>query len=111
MQSRVALETGEVRPTSCAVFPISANANVYFEVRDYTQDAGNEVQRAKEKPPEAKENRTDIDSLKIKLSKTDGQIITEAMRSAMQSAESRKRDLEARLRALEEAVTIFEQMI
>lgn len=107
MQSHVALETGEVRPTSCAVFPISANANVYFEVKDYTQDAENEVQRAKEKPPEAKENRSDIDSVRIKLSKTDGKIITEAM----QSAESRKRDLEARLRALEEAVTIFEQMI
>lgn len=34
------LKVGEVIPTCCAVFPVSAEANVHFEVKDRIQNVG-----------------------------------------------------------------------
>ncbi|KAI3317113.1 valyl-tRNA synthetase [Xylariaceae sp. AK1471] len=76
------LKAGEVSPTGCAVFPVSADANVYLEVKDRIQDAGKEAEKVKAKLDEA-----------------------------MQSAESQKRDVEARLQALEETLTMFKTMM
>ncbi|KAH6639955.1 hypothetical protein BKA67DRAFT_697150 [Truncatella angustata] len=80
------LAVGNVSPTGCAVFPVSAEANVYLEVKNRSDD---------------------IDSLRAELSKVQDKDVAEAM----QSAERRKMDVEARLRALEETVTMFEKMM
>ncbi len=101
------LKAGEISPTGCAVFPVSADANVYLEVKDRIQDAGKEAEKVKAKLDEARKDQDDIDSLKAELSKVQGKDVSEAM----QSAESRKRDVEARLRALEETVMMFEKMM
>lgn len=100
------LKVKEASPTGCAVFPVSADANVYLEVRDRIQDAGKEAERVKTKLDEARKDQDDIDSLQAELSKVQDKDVTEAMRSA----ETRKRDIEARLRALEEALKMFEMM-
>ncbi|GAB1213171.1 hypothetical protein ATERTT37_002320 [Aspergillus terreus] len=100
------LNVGEASPTGCAVFPVSADANVYLEVSDRIQDAGKEAERVKTKLDEARKDQDDTDSLQAELSKVQDKDVTEAMRSA----QSRKRDIEARLRALEEALKMFEMM-
>jgi valyl-tRNA synthetase len=100
------LKAGEVRPTGCAVFPVSADANVYLEVKDRIQDAGKEAEKVKAKLAEARRDQEEVDSLKTELSKVQDKNVTEAM----QLAERRKRDVEARLLALEDTVTMFEKM-
>lgn len=100
------LNVGEASPTGCAVFPVSADANVYLEVSDRIQDAGKEAERVNTKLDEARKDQDDTDSLQAELSKVQDKDVTEAMRSA----QSRKRDIEARLRALEEALKMFEMM-
>jgi valyl-tRNA synthetase len=101
------LAVGNATPTGCAVFPVSAEANVYLEVKDRIQDAGKEVAKIQAKLAEARREQDDINSLKAELSKVQDKDVAEAM----QLAERRKMDVEARLRALEETVTIFEKMI
>ncbi|GES65915.1 valyl-tRNA synthetase [Aspergillus terreus] len=98
------LNVGEASPTGCAVFPVSADANVYLEVGDRIQDAGKEAERVKTKLDEARKDQDDIDALQAELSKVQDKDVTETMRSA----QTRKRDIEARLRALEEALKMFE---
>lgn len=100
------LKAGEINPTDCAVFPVSADANVYLEVKDRIQDAAKEAEKVKAKVDEARREQVNIDAIKAELSKVQDKDVTDAM----QSAESRKRDVEARLRALQETVTMFEKM-
>lgn len=101
------LRVGQASPTGCAVFPVSADANVYLEVRDRIQDAETEAEKVKMKMNEARKDQDGIRSLQGKLSKVQDNDVTEAMRSA----ETRKRDVEARSRALEEALKVFEMMV
>lgn len=101
------LKAGEVNPTGYAVFPVSADANVYLEVKDRIQDAGKEAQKIRAKLDKAREDQDDIDSLMAELSKAQDKDVSEAM----QSAESRKRDVEARMRAFEENVTTFKKIM
>jgi valyl-tRNA synthetase len=101
------LKTEEPSPAGYAVFPVSADANVYLDVKDRIQDAGKQAEKAKAKLSEARKDQDDIDSLEAELSKVQDKDVNEAMRSA----ERRKRDIEARLRALEETVTMFEKMM
>ncbi|KAF3931648.1 hypothetical protein ABW20_dc0107270 [Dactylellina cionopaga] len=100
------LKTGEANPTDCAVFPVSADANVYLEVKDRVQDAAEEAKKFKVKVEEATREQVEIDAVKAELSKIQDKDVTDAL----QSIESRKRDVEARLRALQETVTMFENM-
>ncbi|KAI1820004.1 tRNA synthetases class I-domain-containing protein [Xylaria intraflava] len=100
------LKAGETSPTDCAVFPVSADANVYLDVKGRVQDAGKEAEKLKAKLVEARLEQEDIDSLKAELSKVQDKDVSEAL----QAAESRKRDVEARLLALEATVTMFENM-
>ncbi|PQE07696.1 hypothetical protein CJF31_00007519 [Rutstroemia sp. NJR-2017a BVV2] len=100
------LETGEINPPDCAVFPISADANVYLEVRNRIQDTAKEAAKFKIKVDEAKREQVDIDAIKAELGKVQDKEVTDAM----QSAERRKRGVEARLRALQATVTMFEKM-
>jgi valyl-tRNA synthetase len=96
----------ETSLTGCAVFPVSADANVYLQVKDRIQDAAKEAEKFRAKVDEARREQVDIDAIMVELRKVQDKNVTDAM----QSAESRKRDVEARLWALQETVTVFEQM-
>jgi hypothetical protein len=56
---------------------------------------------------QARKDQGDIDPLEAELSKIQDKDVTEAMRSA----ESRKLDIRASLRALEETITMFEKIM
>ena len=90
------LKAGEINLSGCAVFPVSARANVYLNVKDLIQNAAKEAVKFKAKVDEARREQVDIDAIKAELSKVYDKDVTDAM----QSVESRKRDVEARLRAL-----------
>jgi valyl-tRNA synthetase len=100
------LNIEEGGPTNCAVFPVSADANVYLEVKGRIQDAAKEAERVKAKVDEARRELVEIDALEAELKKIQDKDVTDAM----QSAETRKRDVEAKMRALLEAVTMFDRM-
>ncbi|KAF3928040.1 hypothetical protein AA313_de0201794 [Arthrobotrys entomopaga] len=100
------LKTGDSNPSDCAVFPVSADANVYLEVKDHIKDAAKEAAKFKLKFQEATREQAEIDTVKTELSKIQDKDVTDAM----QSIDKRKRDVEARLQALQETVTIFENM-
>jgi valyl-tRNA synthetase len=102
----IILKAGKAVPTDCAVFPVSADANVYLEVKDRVTDAAKEAEKFKAKVNDARRERAGIDGIKTELSKVHDKDVTDAL----QSAESRKRDVEARLRALQETVIMFENM-
>ncbi|KAH8647405.1 tRNA synthetases class I-domain-containing protein [Xylariales sp. PMI_506] len=101
------LTVGSMGPACCAVFPVSADVNIYLEVKDHIQDAGKEAEKVKAKVAEARKDQADINSLRAELSKVQDKDIIDAV----QSAERRKLDVEARLRAYEEVVTMFERML
>ncbi|KAG9228357.1 tRNA synthetases class I-domain-containing protein [Amylocarpus encephaloides] len=100
------LKAGEINPVNCAVFPVSADANVYLEIKDRIQDFAKEAEKVKAKVDEARREQVDIEAIRAELSKVQDTDVTDAM----QSAEIRKRDVEARLRALQETATMFEKM-
>jgi valyl-tRNA synthetase len=100
------LNIEEGGPTNCAVFPVSADANVYLEVKGRIQDAAKEAEMVKAKVDEARRELVEIDALEAELKKIQDKDVTDAM----QSAETRKRDVEAKMRALLEAVTMFDRM-
>jgi valyl-tRNA synthetase len=100
------LQTEEIELPGCAVFPVSADANVYLEVKDCILDAAKEVERVKAKVDEARREQVDIDAIQAELSKVQDKDVTDAM----QSAKSRKRNVEARLKALQQTILMFEKM-
>lgn len=102
----IILKAGETNPTDCAVFPVSADANVYLEVKYRVQDAAKEARKVKAKLDEARREQADIDAIKAELSKVQDKDVTDTM----QSAEKRKLDIEARLQALQETLTMFEKI-
>lgn len=57
------LKVGEVSPTGCAVFPVSADANVYLAAKDRIQDARKEVEKFKAKLTAARRHQEDINSI------------------------------------------------
>ncbi|OJI98043.1 hypothetical protein ASPVEDRAFT_124617 [Aspergillus versicolor CBS 583.65] len=93
-------------PAGCAVFPVSAAANVYLEVKDRINDAKKEVAKFKAKLTEAQRDQQDIESITAELHRVQDKDVTEAL----QSAERRKRDVGAALCALKETVAMFEKM-
>ncbi|KAI2623705.1 tRNA synthetases class I-domain-containing protein [Xylaria nigripes] len=100
------LMAGEASPTGCAVFPVSADANVYLDVKGRIQDAGKEAEKVNAKLVEARKEQEDIESFKAELRKVQDKDVSEAI----QSAEKRKQDVEAKLRAFEETIAMFETM-
>ncbi|KAG9232262.1 tRNA synthetases class I-domain-containing protein [Amylocarpus encephaloides] len=100
------LKAGEVISTDCAVFPVSADVNVYLDISGRVQDTTKEAEKFKANVDEARREQIDIDAIIADLGKVQDKDATDAM----QSAESRKRDVEARLSALQETVIMFEKM-
>lgn len=100
------LNVGEGVPTGCAVFTVSAAANVYLEVKDRIKDAKKEVAKFKAKLTEAQRDQQDIESITAELHKVQDKDVTEAL----QSAQRRKGDVGAASCALEETVAMFERM-
>ena len=100
------LKAGEINPTNCAVFPVSAEVNVYLEVKYRVQDAAKEAKKVKARLDKARREQADVDAIKVELSKVQDKDVTDTM----QSAEKRKRDIEASVQALQETLTMFEKM-
>lgn len=100
------LGAGEPLPSDSSVFPVSADANVYLEVKDRIQDAAKEVSKLKAKVDEAKKEKAENDANLAELSKVQNKDVTDAR----QLADSRKANVEARLHALQEILTRFEQL-
>jgi valyl-tRNA synthetase len=101
------LPVGSAGPAGSAVFPVSAEANVYLEVKDRVQDAGKEVEKFKAKLAEAKRDQESNEAAKVDLSKLQDIDATEAR----QLVERRTLDIDARLRALEETVAMFQKLV
>ncbi|KAJ5093758.1 hypothetical protein N7456_009619 [Penicillium angulare] len=100
------LKVGAASPAGCAVYPVSADANVHLAVKDRIHDARKEAEKFKAKLGEARRDQEDIKSMMEELSKVQGKDVTDAI----QSIERRKRDVEATLQAFEETITMFEKM-
>jgi len=101
------LKVGDIIPAGCAVFPVSADVNVYLEVITRIQDVVKETEKLKARLDEARKDQHEIELLKAELSKVQDKDVTEAM----SSVESRKRDVEARVQALEVTVTMLQKMM
>lgn len=56
-------KVGETSPANCAVYPVSADANVYLDLTGRDQDAG-EAEKAKAALEAALKEQDDIDSFK-----------------------------------------------
>ncbi|ATZ46085.1 hypothetical protein BCIN_01g07540 [Botrytis cinerea B05.10] len=94
-------KAGETKPTGCAVFPVSADANVYLEVKNRIQDAAKEADKFRVKIDEARKEQVDVHAIKAELSKGSDTI---------QFYENRERDIDAKIQALQETVEMFENM-
>lgn len=101
------LKPGDTPSASCAVFPVSADVNVYLDIKNHVHDAGEEVKKLKAKVNEASKAQIELDATKEELGKAQGQDVHEAV----QAAEKRQQDIEARLRALQETLAMFEKMM
>jgi valyl-tRNA synthetase len=94
------MKVGEPRPLPCAVFPISADANVYLGISDGLQDATKELGKLKASIEAARHDLDGIIKIRAELDKVQDKDITDTERSTHR----RKQDFEARLRASEDAV-------
>lgn len=101
------LPVGNAGPAGCAVFPVSAEANVYLEVKDRIQDVGKEVEKFKAKLAETRRDQENNDAHRADLSNLRDIDATEAR----QLVERRTLDFEARSQALEEAIAVFQKMM
>lgn len=63
------LNVGEAIPSCCAVFPVYAVANVYFEVKDRIQDAKKEAAKFKAMLTEAQRDQQNIDGITAEIYK------------------------------------------
>lgn len=100
------LKVGDASPPDCAVFPVSADANVYLEVKSRIRNATTETKKFKAKVEEARREQLESEAIKAELDKVQDKDVTDAMRAA----ENRRQNIEARLRALHETVAMFEKM-
>ena len=100
------LKVGESRPAESAVFPISADGNVYLDVKDRVKDAKKEAEKYKSKLDDAKREHEEN---KIAIAELD-KVQDKDVADARQTAERRKQDIDATLEALEDTVAMFEKM-
>ncbi|GAM90581.1 hypothetical protein ANO11243_086260 [Dothideomycetidae sp. 11243] len=102
------LKVGEGAPNDCcAVYPVSAQANVYLQVKGHNQDARKEAANFTTKLDQAIKEGIDNDLLLDKLSK----VADKDVKDAMESALIRQHDIKARAKAYEAAVRMFEERV
>jgi len=97
------VKVDEPRPRSCAVFPLSADANVYLDVSDRIRDTTKEVVKLEASIETARHDLDDIAKFRTELNKAQAKDVTVTIRTA----DRRKQDIEARLRALEDVAADF----
>lgn len=102
----ITLQPDAISPAHCAVFPVSADVNVYLDVKNHIQDPAKEVTKRQAKVNEASKAQTELEAALAELNKADGQDVHEAV----QSTRKRQRDVEARLQALQEILAMFEKI-
>ncbi|KAF2753134.1 valyl-tRNA synthetase [Pseudovirgaria hyperparasitica] len=100
------LNVGASIPAHCAVHPVSADANVFLDVKDHVQNAASEVKKFKGRITEAEQEQSDTHAALMELKQVHGKDVTEAMNLA----ERKKRDVDARLQALRDVVVVFENL-
>lgn len=72
------VKIGHSTPPGCAVFPVSAEANVYLDAKDRIDDAGKETQRFSAKLNAANKEREDFQSVLTELSTVPEKDVEEA---------------------------------
>lgn len=98
------LEYWDRSPPGCAVFPVSANANVFITIQGHGIDVGKEAEKIKPRLHEARRDLIEVEASKAELRNVQDKDVSEAIRLT----ESRRLDVEARLRVLEEAIAMLE---
>ncbi|KAM0710288.1 hypothetical protein Q7P35_002650 [Cladosporium inversicolor] len=101
------MKVDEPQPQSCAVFPFSADANVYLDISGRVQDTAKEVAKLEASIKTAKHDLDDLFKFRTELDKVQAKDVTNTMRSA----DRRKQDIVARLRALEDVTADFKAAI
>ncbi|KAL8692382.1 MAG: hypothetical protein Q9218_002572 [Villophora microphyllina] len=99
------LKPGEETPSSCAVFPVSADANVYLELKDHVQDTA----KVKRRLDQARERMEVIkDYYEAKLSK---KAIKDREGTLKNTLTGLRRTCAARLQASEENIKMLEKIV
>jgi valyl-tRNA synthetase len=98
------LGAGERSPPGCAVFPVSADANVFLTIQAREIDVGKEAEKIRAKLAEARRDRNEVYTSMEEL----GKVLDKDVSEAIRLAESRRLDVEARLRVWEEAAAMLE---
>ena len=98
------LDTGADIPSGCDVYPISAAANAFLEIRDRIQDPAKQAEKIRSRLEEAKKDREEADALQTELRKMSDKA------EALENAASRKRDADAKVKAFEETASMFEAL-
>lgn len=94
------LEVDHQSEPGYAVFPVSADANVFLDIRDRELDIEKEREKTRARLDEALRDRNEVDMARAELDK----VLDKDVSEAIHLVERRKLDVEARRRALEEAV-------
>ncbi|TAQ85259.1 hypothetical protein B7494_g6418 [Chlorociboria aeruginascens] len=100
--NQISLRTSSFLAVQFFLFPLTPT--FYLQVKGYIQDAAKEVERIKAKVDEARREQVDIDAIQAELNKVQDKDVTDAT----QSAKGRKRNVEARLKALQQTVLMFD---
>ncbi|KAJ5983620.1 hypothetical protein N7481_005719 [Penicillium waksmanii] len=95
---------GEPSPPGCAVFPVSADANVFLTIQGREIEAGKEAEKIRAKLDEARRDQNEVYTFREEL----GKVLDKDVSEAIRLADSRRLDVEARLRAFEEAIAMLE---
>lgn len=98
------LGAGQRSPPGCAVFPVSADANVFLTIQAREIDVGKEAEKIRAKLAEARRDRNEVYTSMEEL----GKVLDKDVSEAIRLAESRRLDVEARLRVWEEAAAMLE---
>lgn len=98
------MKVEEPRPKGCAVFPLSADANIYLDVKDRIQGPATEVAKLKSSIETARRELDDIVTFRAELSRVQDKDVAETIRTV----DKRKEDLKARLRVLVDTAADFE---
>lgn len=93
------MKVGEPRPQPCAVYPFSVDANVYLDISDRIQDTTKEKAKLEASIEAARHDLDGIGKIRTELDKVQDKDVNDMKCST----DRPKQDVEARLRALEDA--------
>lgn len=101
------LEVGIPISGRYAVFPVSADVNIYLSIQNSAQDAGKEVAKLGSKIEAARNDLATLANLDVQLSEL-AKVHDKDVSDAVRSARRRKRDADARLQGLQGTLKALE---